>query len=136
MAEERADYAVLISLSMREEAEVVASALRADGVDAFIGNSNHAHVDWLYTFALGGLQVLVPRQKLGEARTLLRERIHENANADPEEKATRRDRWKIWVLVGGFYGVSLAVTLLYSWIYAYELDPPSLISDVLSSPGR
>ena len=55
MSEDKRDYAVLISLAMREEAEVAAAALRADGIDAFVGNAHHANVDWLYTLALGGL---------------------------------------------------------------------------------
>jgi hypothetical protein len=39
MSDERRDYAILVRLYMREEAEVMASALRAEGIDAFIGNS-------------------------------------------------------------------------------------------------
>ena len=136
MSGERKDYAVLISLMTREEAEVVAAALRADGVDAFVGNNYHAHVDWLYTFAMGGLQVLVPWRRLQEARTLLRERVREYADFEPEAKIGRRDRWKIWVMVIGFYGGSLALSLFWAGLYKYEPDAPSLFSDVLSSPAR
>lgn len=108
------DYAILASLSMREEAEVVASALRADGIDAFVGNAHHANVDWGYTLALGGLQVLVPRQKLDEARDAIRERVREAAMADDGEPVRRRDRYKVWLVfagfvVLGFFGIEGAV---------------------------
>jgi hypothetical protein len=98
MIEERRDYAVLISLAAREEAEVAAAALRADGIDAFIGNSNHSRMDWFYVFALGGLQIMVPRQELLAAKTALLKRISENAEAFREDRIGRRDRWKIWVI--------------------------------------
>jgi hypothetical protein len=100
-ADERLDYAVLVSLMTREEAEVMAGALRADGIDAFLGNANHAGIDWFYIFALGGLQVMVPRPRLLEAKEAVRARVREHANDFPEERAQRRDRWKLW-LVGAY----------------------------------
>jgi hypothetical protein len=101
VGEERLDYAVLIALAGREEAEVVASALRADGIDAFIGNSNHAYVEWLLVPAFNGLQIMVPRQKLAEAKNLLRERIKDfAADDDGAEPAIRRDRWRSWIGAG------------------------------------
>jgi hypothetical protein len=112
MGEGRVDYAVLISLMMREEAEIASGALRADGIDAFIGNSNHANSEWLLAPAFNGLQVLVPRQKLAEAKNLLRERIRENAAQDDadNERARRRDHWKMWLSLG----VLFAPWLVYS----------------------
>ena len=56
MADERLDYAVLISLLMREEAEVMASALRAEGIDAFLGNLHQASWNWGYVIAFGMVQ--------------------------------------------------------------------------------
>lgn len=103
LSDERLDYAILISLAMREEAEVMASALRAEGVDAFVGNRHHANVDWGWTLAMGGMQVFVPRQRIAEAKEVIRDRIRE-ALANPEGKpAKRRDHWKVWaVIAGGF----------------------------------
>lgn len=127
MAEERLDYAVLISLSMREEAEVMASALRAEGIDAFIGNLHHATWDWGHVIALGGLQVLVPRQKLAEARQVIRERISEAA-ANPEgEPVGRRDRWKAWAVIGYSFVFPVTFSLLAMWFYGEEeyLPPPA-----------
>ena len=113
MTEERLDYAVLISLAMREEAEVMASALRAEGVDAFVGNANHANVDWGLTLALGGMQVFVPRQKVKDAKDVIRARISEAAAHPEGEPLRRRDRWKIWALIAswfflGWFGISFS----------------------------
>lgn len=105
MADEQLDYAILISLAMREEAEVMASALRAEGIDAFVGNANHANVDWGWTLALGGMQVFVPRKKVAEAKQVIRERIGEAA-ANPEGEAVRRrDHWKVWTLIAASFGL-------------------------------
>jgi hypothetical protein len=103
MIEERRDYAVLVSLMMREEAEVMAGALRADGIDAFIGNTNHSGINWFYLIALGGLQVMVPRARLADAKQAVRERILENADAFPEDQVQRRDRWKMWMTIAGYF---------------------------------
>lgn len=101
MDAERRDYSILISLLMREEAEVMASALRAEGVDAFVGNTHHANVDWGWTVALGGMQVFVPTNKIDEAKGLIRARLKEAADTpDPEAEPTRRrDRWKAWAVI-------------------------------------
>jgi hypothetical protein len=115
VSEDRLDYAVLISLATREEAEVAAAALRADGVDAFVGNANHAGMQWLYVLALGGLQILVPRRKLADAKALLRERIKENAEVGLDEPARRSDRWKLWAMLLVFPG-------FLSWELYYLVD--------------
>jgi hypothetical protein len=120
MSGERKDYAVLISLMTREEAEIAAGALRADGVDAFIGNSNHAYTEWLLTPALGGLQVFVPRRQLDDAKQLLRSRISENVDSYPDDRVRRRDRWKLWMLLTGFYGVGWAYMLIVQWSWSPE----------------
>ena len=109
-ADDRLDYAVLISLMTREEAEVMAGALRADGIDAFLGNTNHAGINWFQLIALGGLQVMVPRARLADAKEAVRERLRENVDAFPEERVRRRDRWKLWVTVVGY--------LLLGWTFA------------------
>lgn len=114
MGEGRSDYAILVSLATREEAEVMASALRADGIDAFVGNANHATATWFYTLALGGLQVLAPRDRLDDARALIRERLRDNAEAYPDERISRRDRWKLWVVILLLYGVTAGLMFLES----------------------
>ncbi len=117
MSEERLDYAILISLAMREEAEVMASALRAEGIDAFVGNRHHTNVDWGWIIALGGMQVFVPRQKIDEAKDVIRARI-KDAAAHPEgEMVERRDRWKAWVMILGTLGLNAYVY----WLANLEL---------------
>jgi hypothetical protein len=107
--DERLDYAVLISLYTREEAEVMASALRADGIDAFIGNTNHSGVNWFYLIALGGLQVMVPRLRIADAKAAVRERLRDGADNFPEEKIERRGRWKAWVTLGLMVGPAVII---------------------------
>jgi hypothetical protein len=109
------DYAILVSLSTREEAEVAAAALRAQGVDAFLGNDHHASVMTLGGVqALGGMQVMVPRSQLSEAKELLRSRLKEWADGEDDEAPTgRRDRWKAWLLLAMLFaplliGIALA----------------------------
>jgi hypothetical protein len=107
LSDERRDYAILVRLYMREEAEVMASALRAEGIDAFIGNRHHANVDWGWTIALGGLQVMAPRDRIDDAKAVLRARWQE-ATENPEgEPVKRRDRWKVWLVI--------VATLLLPW---------------------
>lgn len=114
MSDAQLDYAILISLSTREEAEVMASALRADGVDAFVGNAQHVQANWFYALALGGLQVMVPRSRIAEARALMRERLRDNADAYPEEQVGRRDRWKLWLVVMVVYSLNWFLMFVYS----------------------
>jgi hypothetical protein len=102
----RTDYSVLISLASREEAEVAASALRAQGVDAFLGNSHHATAMPLAVQAMGGMQIMVPSAQLAEAKALLQARLKDWAQDDEDDEAPpkRRDRWKAWILLGLMFG--------------------------------
>jgi hypothetical protein len=97
---------------MREEAEVMASALRAEGIDAYVGNAHHANVDWGWTIALGGLQVFVPRSRIDDAKAAMRARWKEAAENPEGEPVKRRDRYKAWLVVGGslllwFLGIAM-----------------------------
>lgn len=137
MSTERRDYAILISLSMREEAEVLASALRADGVDAFVGDTNHQGMVWFYTLALGGLQVFVPRNRIEDAKVLIRARLIENADNHPEERVERRDRWKLWLTAGLLYGVNAYWMYFDSmyWAPADKYHPLEWIAGVTAGPA-
>jgi hypothetical protein len=118
MSEEPIGYSVLVALYTREEAEVMASALRADGVDAFVEPNTHQGMTWLYTLGLGGLRVFVPRDQVEEARNLVRTRLSEFADADLEERVERRDRWKVWLIAIALYGVNAY------WLYVQSKDWP------------
>lgn len=112
MSEAGKDYAVLAALSTREEAEIVASALRAGGIDAFIGSSNHADTHWGYIIALGGLQVLTPAARLGEARRLMSDRMKDLANDGDGEPTPRRDHDKLWLIIGGWFLLGWFVSIV------------------------
>ena len=115
MTEERKDYSVLIALATREEADVAASALRADGIDAFLGNVHHATAQWGGVQAMGGVQIMAPSSRLGDAKELLRGRLKDWSEEPDEEPAPRRDRWKAWVLLAFILG-PLAVAVAYSLV--------------------
>ncbi len=115
--DDRRGYAVLVSLSTREEAEVAASALRAQGVDAFLGNSHHASVMPLAVQAMGGMQIMVPSAQLAEAKALLQARIRDwrqddEDNEDDEAPPKRRDRWKAWMFLGLMIGPVVVMLVL------------------------
>ena len=114
MSDERRDYEILISLASREEAEVAASALRAEGIDAFVGNAEMANMHWGTVQAMGGLQIMVPARMLSEARNSLRERVCEVANDDDEgyDPSKRKDRWKAWVLLIWIVGPALLAIVI------------------------
>ena len=111
MSDGHRGYSVLISLATKEEADVAASALRADGVDAFVGNEHHAAIEWGLVHAFGGVQVMVPAARREQAKRLLQARLAEAACwTDPEgdEPALRRDRYKAW-LAGGWMAVGFVL---------------------------
>lgn len=98
------DYAVVGAYHGLEEGEVVATTLRAGGIDAFVGNAHHATNDWLYLRAMGGAQVFVPSWRLDEARSLLLDQITgAEAVAETEVHLIRRDRWKFWIAIFFMY---------------------------------
>ena len=119
MSEERLDYAILISLAMREEAEVMASALRAAGIDAFVSAISY---NWHMTLAFGCVQVFVPWAKLDEAKQVIRERIKEAAAHPEGEPVGRRDRWKLWAVIAASWGLPTLVGLLAMWMPAGDSD--------------
>jgi hypothetical protein len=128
LSDERLDYAILISLAMREEAEVMASALRAEGIDAILGNGLHMNTDWHLTLALGGVQVLVPGQKMEEARAVIRERIKDAAENPDGEPVGRRDRWKLWAVIAFSWGLPTLVGLAALWLPADDpYDGPAAV---------
>lgn len=109
-------FRVLISFSTKEEADVAASALRADGVHAFVGNEHHAHMEWWAVTALGGVQLMVPSQRLPDAKRLLHERLAAWADAGAEQCAKRRDHWKAWTMLAWLFWP--LVVVLGIWLLA------------------
>ena len=132
MTEERRDYGILVTYAMREEAEVAAAALRAEGVDALVSPGFHATYDWHLVQALGGLKVFVPWQKLEEARDIIRGRISDAAAEafEPEEAPVRRrDRYKIWLVIAATAG-------MYGYVYwVNNFEPRELVHQTPARPA-
>ncbi|MCA9482968.1 MAG: DUF2007 domain-containing protein [Nitrospina sp.] len=59
------------SYSQPYEAHLVQQRLRDHGIPAFIANEHTISINWLYSNALGGVQVLVPSDRAEEARRIL-----------------------------------------------------------------
>lgn len=141
MSDERRDYAILVRLYMREEAEVMASALRAEGIDAFVANSQHAYFDWHYIIALGGLQVMVPREKLQHAQDFVAALLAEapaEPVPDPEgEPVSRRDRWKLWAIIAGYSGLLVYALWLNTRdpIRPVDFAPTTVATALFSAPA-
>jgi hypothetical protein len=53
------------------EAQLAKSVLDAAGVPAHLVNEHLVSMNWAYSNAVGGVQVVVPEERLEEARTLL-----------------------------------------------------------------
>jgi hypothetical protein len=137
VADERRDYAVLISLATREEAEVVAAALRAGGIDAFLGNVNHVNNDWGIAIALGGLQILVPRQRLSDAKAALRERIRDAGPVEDDERSPRRDKWKFWLMIAVYVTpVSISLIIWFGGIVLNVWDGKGWLGPSVQPPGQ
>lgn len=59
------------SYSQPYEAHLVQQRLRDHGIPAFIANEHTISINWLYSNALGGVQVMVPSDRAEEARRIL-----------------------------------------------------------------
>ena len=53
------------------EAQLAKTVLEAAGIDAVLDNEHLVSMNWTYSNAVGGVKVLVPGDRLEEARSLL-----------------------------------------------------------------
>lgn len=68
------DHLVTVATySQPYEAHLAQQRLQEAGIPAFIANEHTISINWLYSNALGGVQVLVPEDRAEEARRLLAE---------------------------------------------------------------
>ncbi len=65
------DLVPVASYTHVPSAHVARAALEAAEIPAFVANENLASMQWFYTTAVGGVQVLVPREHVESARELL-----------------------------------------------------------------
>ncbi|HHX34695.1 MAG TPA: DUF2007 domain-containing protein [Gammaproteobacteria bacterium] len=62
---------VIARFSFPYEAQIARASLDAAGIPAFIADEHTVNMNWLYSNALGGVRLLVPRQHAQEAKALL-----------------------------------------------------------------
>jgi DNA-directed RNA polymerase subunit M/transcription elongation factor TFIIS len=65
----------------RTEAEVAVALLRAEGVPVHLADEEMTRLAWLYSIALGGTRLMVPDDRLEEARALLTDLSSQDADA-------------------------------------------------------
>lgn len=61
----------IASFSYPHEAQIAKASLESAGIPAFITDENTINMQWLYSDALGGVRLLVPRECEVEAKELL-----------------------------------------------------------------
>lgn len=62
---------VVARFSFPHEAQIARASLDAAGIPAFIADEHTVNMNWLYSNALGGVRLLVPHDRLQEAKALL-----------------------------------------------------------------
>lgn len=54
-------------------ADIVRGRLEAEGIPAILGNRHLVTAEWLYSQAMGGVQVMVPSECISDAREIIAE---------------------------------------------------------------
>ena len=52
-------------------ADIVRGRLEAEGIPAILGNRHLVTAEWMYSQAVGGVQIMVPRVQVDEAREII-----------------------------------------------------------------
>ena len=65
------ELVVAAAFTSVHEAQFARSVLEAAGIEAMIADEHVVSMDWLYSNAIGGVKVLVPLDRLEEARAVL-----------------------------------------------------------------
>ncbi len=71
-------------------AEIVRGRLEVEGIRAILGNRHLASADWLYSQAMGGVQIMVPFEQLQVAREIIAQ-IDGGDYADADEELKQQD---------------------------------------------
>jgi Putative prokaryotic signal transducing protein len=66
-------------------ADIVRDRLEADGIPAILGNRHLVTAEWLYSQAMGGVQVMVPSEYVVEAREIIAEIDSGKLDCDDED---------------------------------------------------
>lgn len=84
------ELVVAAAFTSVHDAAFARSALEAAGIEAMIADEHVISMDWFYSNAIGGVKVLVPRDRLEEARAVLdSEAMVATADADDVTEAER-----------------------------------------------
>lgn len=108
------EMVVLTSYPDIWEAEIVLGRLLAEGIDAQLRDQHIVSTNWLYSNAVGGVKVIVPRDQLESARSLLEQPYEENgedsspgwgacancSSTDLEPVTNKRSAWLSYLLLG------------------------------------
>jgi len=65
------DWVVIDGFTDVMQAEIVRGRLEAEGIPAILGNRHLVAADWMYSQALGGVRILVPREFISDAREII-----------------------------------------------------------------
>lgn len=97
-------------------ADIVRGRLEAEGIPAILGNRHLVTAEWLYSQAMGGVQIMVPREQVDEAREIIAQ-IDSGEFADIDEALRQDDScnacgttlvrktsisWKLALFIGHF----------------------------------
>jgi hypothetical protein len=86
------------------EAEVAASMLNAAGIPAIVGDRLTVGNDFHMSMAFGGFRILVPRDSLEDAKTLLNDVEPSNQTMDSDAFKKAPVAGVFWLLVSYFIG--------------------------------
>lgn len=62
---------VIARFSFPYEAQIARASLDAAGIPAFVADEHTVNMNWLYSNALGGVRLMVPRGRFAEAKAIL-----------------------------------------------------------------
>ena len=91
-------------------ADIVRGRLEAEGIPAILGNRHLASADWLYSQAMGGVQIMVPFEQISEAREIIAQ-IDAGEFSDAHEELKQQDTCNIC-------GTALLRKTAASWKFA------------------
>ncbi len=67
------DWVIVDSFIDVIHADIVRGRLEAEGIPAILGNRHLATAEWVWSQAMGGVQILVPLEHISEAREIIAE---------------------------------------------------------------
>ena len=65
------DWVIVDSFIDVIHADIVRGRLEAEGIPAILGNRHLVSAEWMYSQAMGGVQILVPLEQIDDARAVI-----------------------------------------------------------------